>query len=98
VPLPVCARCAALYLSGAAGALAAWVMASRRGLRSTRTVLVACAVPTAATWLLEHLAGVPFTNVVRAVAALPLGAAGGWLFVQLLRYDSRLDGKQVLYS
>lgn len=38
------------------------------------------------------------SNALRALAALPLGGVAGWLFVQMLRYDSRLDGEQVLYS
>jgi uncharacterized membrane protein len=96
--LPVCARCAGLYFSAAAGALAGLVSGRRKGRASARTVLLIAAAPTALTWLLEHLAGVPMSNAVRALAALPLGAVAGWLFVQMLRYDSRLDGEQVLYS
>jgi hypothetical protein len=30
------------------------------------------------------------SNLVRAVAALPLGGVAAWLFVRMLRYDSRL--------
>jgi uncharacterized membrane protein len=83
---PVCARCAGLYFSGAAGALAAWV-GRRRVPKRTRALLVAAAVPTAVTVALE-LGGLAHpSNVVRALSALPLGAAAGWVFVRLLRTE-----------
>jgi uncharacterized membrane protein len=91
---PVCARCFGLYLAGAAGAVAAW--SARRGPgRRARMVLAVAAVPTAVTWTAEFAGLAGFSNTARAVAALPLGAVGGWVFVQLLRYDSSLDGHQV---
>jgi uncharacterized membrane protein len=96
--MPVCARCAALYLSFAVAALAVWGFPPQRVRYSVRRVLFIAAVPTAVTWLLEHLLGVPMSNIVRAVAALPLGASAGWLLLGMLRYDSRLDGEQILYS
>jgi hypothetical protein len=40
-----------------------------------RAVLTATALPTAATWALEALNVVSPSNAVRALAALPLGAA-----------------------
>lgn len=98
VPLPVCGRCAGLYLSAAAGALAVWMVRQRRPRLAPRNVIIAAALPTVISWGLEHLFGVPFSNMTRAVAALPLGASAGWLLVGMLRYDSRLDGEQVLYS
>jgi len=98
VQLPVCGRCAGLYLSAAAGALAGWFL-RRPGARiSARQVLLIAALPTVITWILEHVAGVGFSNASRALAALPLGASAGWLLVGMLRYDSRLDGEQILYS
>ena len=98
VKLPVCGRCAGLYGSAAAGALAVWLMRRRRSRVAPKLVLLAAALPTALTWILEHTFGVPFTNLSRAMAALPLGASAGWLLVGMLRYDSRLDGDQILYS
>ena len=92
--LPVCARCFGLYLAGAFGAVAAWSSRRRVG-QTTRYWLALAAVPTAVTWTLEMLGVAGFTNLIRAFAALPLGAAGGWVFVQLLRYDARLDGNQI---
>lgn len=85
VQLPVCARCAALYVSAALGALLAWLPRRRRERPADRLVLLACALPTALTWGLEHAAGVPFSNLVRALAAVPLGLAVGWICVRLLR-------------
>lgn len=92
--LPVCARCFGLYLSGALGALVAW--GSRRPrLHRARALLAAAAVPTAVTWAAEFANLSAFSNLTRAAAALPLGGVAGWLFVQMLRYDSHLDGHQV---
>ena len=86
--MPVCARCSGLYFSAAVGTLLAW----RAGRRtpSAGTLMVA-ALPTAFTFVLEVAGVVPFSNAARAIAALPLGAVAGWLFVRMLRYDSRLD-------
>ena len=55
-------------------------------------LLLAAALPTAITFALEVTGVMRFSNVLRVLAALPLGACAGWLFVQMLRYDSRLDG------
>lgn len=90
IQLPVCARCTGIYLSAAAGALGVWLFARPRRAVSARVALLIAALPTAVTWMLEHVGGVPFSNLTRAVAAIPLGAVAGWLFVGLLRYDSRL--------
>ena len=93
--LPVCARCLGLYVAGALGAAAAW--SSRRGPGpGTRALLALAAIPTAVTWTAEVAGLAGFSNTSRAVAALPLGLAGGWVFVQLLRYDdSLLNGHQI---
>jgi uncharacterized membrane protein len=89
VQQPVCARCTGLYWSGAAGAVAAWIGWRRRPrapLR-TRAVLMAAAVPTAVTVALEVASLAHPSNVMRALAALPLGAAAGWVFVRSLRAE-----------
>ena len=57
----------------------------------TVPVLIIAALPTALTLALEILGMMRFSNTARAIAALPLGAFAGWLFVRMLRYDSRLD-------
>ncbi len=88
VPLPVCARCFGLYASGAVGALFAWVAApDTRAVPShrARLLLGAAAVPTVATVAVEWLQLGHPSSAARAVAALPLGAASGWLTVTLLR-------------
>jgi uncharacterized membrane protein len=86
---PVCARCSGLYVSGAAGAAAAWIGWRRRPRvpRRMRAVLIVAAVPTAVTFALEFAGMAHPSNAVRALCALPLGAAGGWIFVRLLRAD-----------
>ena len=72
VQLPVCGRCAGLY----GGALLGLFVAVRlfRG-RAARCVLAAAALPTAATVLIEVGGLVDPGNLVRAIAAVPLGAA-----------------------
>ena len=79
--VPVCARCCGIYLGAVAGALRAVVMSgaldgsrlwTRAGLRN---LLVISAVPTALTWVLEAAGIWAASNVVRFVAALPVGAA-----------------------
>jgi uncharacterized membrane protein len=84
--LPVCARCAGLYFSGALGAVAAWWGLSRAAKRS-REILLLAVIPTLATIPVEWLGFSPLSNVIRAVAALPLGAAAGWTFVRALRSE-----------
>ena len=86
---PVCARCAGLYVSGAWAALAAW-FGARRAPRHTRRLLLLAAVPTAVTIPVEWLGLSPLSNVIRAGAALPLGAAAGWTFIRALRAEERL--------
>jgi uncharacterized membrane protein len=92
-PLPVCARCAGLYLSGAVGALLAWVPRRRRTGARDRLVLIACAIPTALTWGLEVAGVTGLSNEARAIAALPLGGAAGWTFVRALRDEARGTGR-----
>jgi uncharacterized membrane protein len=92
--LPVCARCFALYAFGAIGALMAW--GSRpRSTDQARAVLAVCAAPTALTWTAEVAGLAAFSNPERAIAALPLGVAAGWVFVQMLRYDSHVNGHEI---
>jgi uncharacterized membrane protein len=94
VQQPVCARCTGLYASGAAGALAAWVGARRRiaAPARSRAVLVIAAVPTALTVGLELSGLAHFSNAMRALSALPLGAAAGWVFVRSLRAEGAGGG------
>lgn len=87
VPLPVCARCIGLYASGALTAAAAWIGGATVPRRA-RAILILAAAPTAITVLLEWT-GLAFpSNTARAIAAVPLGAAAGWIFVRMLRADA----------
>jgi uncharacterized membrane protein len=89
VQLPVCGRCSGLYFSGAAGALLAWLMARQpRTPRRTRAALIAAAIPTALSVLLEFSGLLYSSNMLRAVTALPLGACAGWILFQARRADA----------
>ena len=86
---PVCARCAGLYMSGAAGALAAWLAWRRpRVPRRTRMVFALAALPTVVSVTIEFVGLAHPSNMVRAVCALPLGAAAAWVFVRSLRAEA----------
>ncbi len=95
LPLPVCARCFGLYASGAAAAALAWLLGARRaaapGVRAARFLFTAGAVPTAATVALEWFGLVSPSNLARALAALPLGAVAGWVFVRMLLAEARVE-------
>lgn len=91
-PVAVCARCLGLYLGAvAAGAIA--LAASQDTRRTTATdargLVVAAALPTVLTVLAEWVLRWPVTNVIRFIAALPLGAAAAWLVVRALEVDWR---------
>ena len=90
VRLPVCTRCTGLYLAAPFGLL----LAARRRRSEThreavRLLLMASAVPTLVTVLLEVLRVWQPSGVVRALAAIPLGAAVAWIVGATLRADLR---------
>jgi uncharacterized membrane protein len=93
VQLPVCARCLGLYASGAAAAVAAWLVTLRSGgvpgSRGARLLFALAAAPTVATVALEWLGLISPANLTRAVASLPLGGAAGFLFVRMLLAEAR---------
>ena len=97
VQLPVCARCFGLYLSGAIGAVLAWFGAPRPVHRA-RSLILVLAIPTGLTWGLEIMGLLGFSNITRALAALPLGGAAGWVFVRMLRYDAESHGREIHHS
>ena len=74
--LPVCARCAGLYVGAALGAVVPLVLRTFRqdpGLSRMRMLLVVSAVPTLATWGAEAARLAEPSNLTRALAAVPLG-------------------------
>lgn len=72
---PVCARCSGLYLAAPFGAVAGLMARRSFGARRMRVALVTAALPTFLTIAMEWSGMAPVTNAVRAIAALPLGAA-----------------------
>jgi hypothetical protein len=86
---PVCARCSGLYLAAPLGAVLGWGRARdprrpRLGSRGRGGLLLVAAIPTVVTIGLEWLNLVPVSNLARAIAALPLGAAIAWAIVEVL--------------
>ena len=72
-----------------------WFGLARWTPSRSRWLLGIAALPTALTWSLEVGGLGSFSNATRAVAAIPLGAAAGWVFIRMLRYDSGLDAGQI---
>jgi uncharacterized membrane protein len=90
IPWPVCARCAGLYLSAAAGV--AIVLLAPAGLRPNATTwhrwrlaLIVAAVPSVASWLSEAVAWWAADNATRAYLAVPFGIAVGALLASIAR-------------
>jgi len=77
VQLPVCARCAGIYAGAAAGSLLMLSASVREQLFrfSARTLLLAGALPTLMTIIVEWSGAWAGANDVRAVAGVPLGLA-----------------------
>jgi len=84
--LPVCGRCLGIYAGAALGA----AIAIPRSLRAVwtailpRTLLIAGAVPTAVTLVLEWSGAWGGSNVARAAAGAPLGGATALVVAQAL--------------
>ena len=85
--MPVCARCVGIYVGAAVVGVAA--AATGRGRQDAlmafrdngrlRAIVVAAALPTAATLVFEWTTGHTPSNVVRAFAGLPLGCVVAWI-------------------
>ena len=94
--LPVCARCAGLYLSGAAG-LAGWIaLKVARGWRPLAfdprvavRLIVLAAIPTALSLASGTLGMWDGSNVTRALLAIPLGASAGAIVAAVATKDLR---------
>jgi uncharacterized membrane protein len=74
VTWPVCGRCAGLYASAPVGAIFAWRLRRRLSVSAARLIGIA-AGPTILTLAVEWSGIDPLSNTVRALTALPLGAA-----------------------
>lgn len=94
--LPVCARCTALYLSGAVG-LMAWVVVklARRWRpmtfdpRAAVRLIVIASIPTAVSVASGAIGAWDGTNITRALLALPLGASAGAIVAAVATKDLR---------
>lgn len=86
--LPVCARCTGLYVAAAAGGPLALLLAGAMSGRRARRVATLAALPTLVTWSAEMAGLAHPSNMVRAVAALPLGFVAAWLVVATLTHPA----------
>lgn len=85
-PMPVCARCFGLYASAAAGGLIALAMSPPApSPRAARRWIAVAALPTVLTLLIEVAGLAHPASALRALAAVPLGAAAAWVVVRTLR-------------
>jgi uncharacterized membrane protein len=91
--MPVCARCAGIYIGGAIAAVVAAAGAARqkqrghpfRGAAFGRTALFAAALPGALTLVYEWTTGQTPANLIRAASGIPIGAVVAWLVVGATR-------------
>jgi len=85
--MPVCARCAGIYLGAAVIAVVAAGAARPRELRaaSVRAALALAAAPTFVTLAWEWATGIVPSNWIRSAAGIPLGAVVAWLVVTASR-------------
>ena len=86
--MAVCARCTGIYAGAAVAAPVALLAAVSLTSRGGRWLLGLAALPTLATWGLEFAGVVPFSNLTRCLAGLPLGAAAAWLVLGTLAQRS----------
>ena len=97
-PIAVCARCLGLYAGAVAGlfvpvarmvARPAAVRDERVRVRHPGLIVALAAVPTLTTMAVEWIVRWPVGNVARLVAAIPLGAASGWVVARAIEVDWR---------
>ena len=88
VPMPVCARCAGIYVGAASVSVVMALVRARRltaaeGFGWANTLLVASATPIAITLLYEWTTGITPANWIRAASGLSLGGAVAWIVCAL---------------
>ncbi len=96
VTWPVCARCSGLYLSAPIGAVLAW-RRRRRGPRSAAKnlwLLAVMSIPTFVTLAIEWSGWGSPSGVMRAAAALPLGAAIAYVLVREVADVTEIDTRR----
>ena len=76
--MPVCARCTGIYAGAALTALASVVWPGRAAAPGRRALILA-AVPTLATLAYEWTTGHVPSNLIRAMAGVPLGGVVAWI-------------------
>jgi uncharacterized membrane protein len=98
--LPVCARCAGIYAGAAIGAIAAtgwWRPGARSVVPAPRLPLIAAAIPTAITLIVEWGGLADPGNSWRAVSGVVLGA-GVAAVVLTLNYDECASRRPITSS
>lgn len=91
--MPVCARCAGIYL-GAAMALSVMAVTGNRRSWSTQVNVTMCgisAIPSLATLVYELMTGVTPSNIVRAAAGVPFGIAVAWIVARAITVRSPVE-------
>jgi uncharacterized membrane protein len=89
VQLPVCARCLGIYAGAAAIALWTWLAPAAAyrviaPVSRVRVMLLAAALPTVVTVLVEWVTPVQTSNALRALAGAPLGGAGALVMARAM--------------
>jgi len=84
VTWPVCARCSGLYLSAPLGAMIAWPRRRRGAMRAVTNLrwLAVMSIPTLLTLVIEWSGWGSPSGLMRALAAVPLGAAIAYVLVR----------------
>jgi uncharacterized membrane protein len=84
--LPVCARCLGIYAGAAIGTVWRLVPGSDPGV-GARAALMVSVSPTLVTLVLEWTVW-PGSNVVRAMAGVPIGLAAAFVLIPRLKYTT----------
>lgn len=100
--MPVCARCAGIYVGAAIGAVltpgarafqaSGSRSAERLALQPRQTLLVA-ALPTLASLVYEWTTGHMPAHWIRAAAGVPLGATVAWMVLSSMPHRTRADNQ-----